>query len=547
MAPVRRKWRPTLSMIVFVVLATVTMLPLIGLFFFRLYENQLIHQTESELIAQTAAIAAVYAREVEAEPAARALTRLVGSQAPGRDEYRSLAAREQARRVPVGGYHPIEPDLDLAGNDILPRRPDAREPAVPADSVFTAVGTRLAPIIAATQDITLAGFRILDPNGTVIAGREELGRSLAHVEEVATALRGRYGNALRVRISNSPPPPLYSWSRGTGIRVFVAMPVMVGETVAGVVYASRTPSNVFKHLYAERRKVVFAGAMIALVTALIGFVFSRTITRPIHALIAQTQVIGHGEQTLPAPLKHYGTREIASLSQSFQDMAQRLSERSAYISTFATHVSHELKSPLTSIQGAAELMKDAGPAMSEDQRQRFLGNIIDDTHRLTRLLERLRELARADNPEKAGTVTLQAVADLVRGGFPGLDLVVEGEPGTELGLSSDNALIVFSHLADNALRHHAGRLNISAERAGDALRLVVSDDGDGIAEGNRARIFDAFFTTRRESGGTGMGLGIVQSMLNSHDGAIDLLPSGKGTAFEITLPWIGSGRDGMPA
>lgn len=547
MPPVRRKWRPTLSMIVFVVLATVTMLPLIGLFFFRLYENQLIHQTESELIAQTAVIAAAYAREVEADPAARGLAKPADPHVPTRSEYRSFAAREQALRAPVGGYHPIEPSLDLAGNDVLPRRPDAREPAAAAEPAFTAIGTKLAPIVAATQDVTLAGFRILDPNGRVIAGREELGRSLAHVEEVATALRGRYGNALRVRISNSPPPPLYSWSRGTGIRVFVAMPVMVGEAVAGVVYASRTPSNVFKHLFAERRKVAFAGVTIVLATALIGFVFSRTITRPIHGLIAQAHVIGRGEQAQPPALKHYGTREIASLSQSFLDMAERLSERSAYVRTFATHVSHELKSPLTSIQGAAELMKDAGPAMSEEERQRFLGNIIDDAHRLTRLLERLRELARADNPEKAGTVTLQEVADLIREGFPALDVAVEGETGTVLGLSTDNALIVFSHLADNALRHHAKTLSIAIERAGDALKLVVSDDGDGIAESNRARVFDPFFTTRRESGGTGMGLGIVQSMLRSHEGAIALLPSENGVRFEITLPGAGSGRDGMPA
>ncbi|RDJ25491.1 HAMP domain-containing protein [Bosea caraganae] len=545
MAPVRRKWRPTLSMIVFVVLVTVTMLPLIGLFFFRLYENQLIHQTESELIAQTAAIAAIYAREVEADPAARALARPAGSQAPTRDEYRSLAAREQAMRTPVGDYHPIEPSLDLAGDDILPRRPDAREPAKPADPAFLAIGARLAGIVTATQDVTLAGFRILDPNGTVIAGREELGRSLADVEEVATALRGRYGNALRVRISNSPAPPLYSWSRGTGIRVFVAMPVMVDQAVAGVVYASRTPNNIFKHLFAERRKVIFAGLAIALVTALIGFVFARTITRPIHGLIAQTQAIGHGERAQEPPPAHYGTREIASLSQSFHEMAERLSERSAYISTFATHVSHELKSPLTSIQGAAELMKDSSASMSEEQRQRFLGNIIDDTHRLTRLLDRLRELARADNPQMAGSTTLQAVVGLVRDAFPALIITVEGEPESVLGLSPDNALIVLSHLADNAQRHNAKNLRIAARQVNDRLELRVSDDGDGIAASNRGRIFDPFFTTRRESGGTGMGLGIAQSMLRSHDGAIALEPSEAGTAFTIRLPWAGCG--GMPA
>ena len=103
-----------------------------------------------------------------------------------------------------------------------------------------------------TQKVTLAGFRILDPHGTVIAGRRETGMSLAHIEEVAAALQGRYRGALRVRISGQPPPPIYSISRGTGLRVFSAMPVIVDNHVAGVIYASRTPSNIFRHLYEER-------------------------------------------------------------------------------------------------------------------------------------------------------------------------------------------------------------------------------------------------------------------------------------------------------
>lgn len=95
---------------------------------------------------------------------------------------------------------------------------------------------------------------------------------------------------------------------------------------------------------------------------------------------------------------HHGTRELAMLSQGFLDMAERLYDRTDYIATFAAHVSHELKSPLSSIQGAAELLRDAADEMSERERQKFLDNVIADAQRLTALVERLRELARADNP-----------------------------------------------------------------------------------------------------------------------------------------------------
>jgi signal transduction histidine kinase len=524
-AQIRQKWRPTLSMIVFGVLATVMALPLIGLFFFRLYENQLIRQTEAELIAQTTVLAAIFARDVAETPTALSLAR-------------PIPAAGQARRTSVGEYHPIEPALDLAGDEILPRRPAARDAGIAPDPAVQAIGTRLAGIAAATQDVTLAGFRLLDANGVVIGGRDEMGRSLAHVEEVAAALEGRYGNAMRVRISSSPAPPVYSMSRGTGIRVFVAMPVVLGDKVAGVVYASRTPGNVIKHLFGERRKVALAAASIILATALIGFLFSRTITRPIHGLAAQALAMGRDGPAAP-PMKHQGTREIASLSQSFITMAEQLSERSAYISTFAAHVSHELKSPITAIHGAAELLKDArlsGPPMTDEQTLRFLENILGDTQRLTLLLARLRDLAEADYPAKAGTTTLDLVVSQVQDAFPSLSISIAGDAAVPVAMSQENAVIVLSHLADNAARHEARHLRVNPRLAQDRLIIEVSDDGHGVSDNNRARIFDPFFTTRRESGGTGMGLGIVRSMLKSHGGSIAFRPASHGAAFELDLP-----------
>ena len=74
----------------------------------------------------------------------------------------------------------------------------------------------MMPDLVATQNVTLAGFRLLDPNGIVIAGREEIGLSLAHLQEVAEALQGRFSGVLRVRISKHDQPSLYSISRGTG-------------------------------------------------------------------------------------------------------------------------------------------------------------------------------------------------------------------------------------------------------------------------------------------------------------------------------------------
>jgi signal transduction histidine kinase len=519
-----RKWRPSLSLVVFLVLTAVLSLPLFSLYFLKVYQNQLIQQTEAELIAQSAALSAVFHREIEtAIPSGTALGKTVAPE-PQKPEGEP--------------YQPIWPRLELANQNVLPPRPDARAAVAPADPAYVALGARMTPDLIATQNITLAGFRLLDPHGTVIAGREEVGLSLADLPEVAEALQGRFSGVLRTRISKHEAPPLYSSSRGTGVRIFTAMPVIVRDQVAGVVYASRTPSSVFKHLYEQRGKVILAVLSMIVPTLLIGFLFHRTITEPMRELIERTDLVGNGDRRALGPLKRHGTSEFARLSQSFLEMARRLNTRSSFISTFATHVSHELKSPLTSIQGAAELLREDvdAPDMDDDDRRKFLDNIIADTGRLSEMSSRLRDFARAENPVAVGATKPSATIAALRSTFASLHVRASGDLDTPMRIAEENAAIVFSNLADNAGRHGSSLLDISARRDGDLLRIKVADNGEGVSPNNRGQIFDSFFTTRRDSGGTGMGLAIVRAMLDAHGGAIRLLDSEQGTAFELTLP-----------
>jgi signal transduction histidine kinase len=518
------KWRPSLSLVVFLVLASVLALPLLSLYFLKVYQNQLIQQTEAELIAQSAALAAVFRREVEtAIPQGTPL---------------GMRIAPADQKSPEEPYQPIWPKLELANQSVLPPRPQARAASAPADPAYLALGARMMPDLLATQNVTLAGFRLLDPNGIVIAGREEAGLSLAHLPEVAEALQGRFRGALRQRISKHDQPALYSMSRGTDVRVFTAMPVIARDQVAGVIYASRTPSNVFKLVYEQRGKAALAILFMIVPTLLIGLLFHRTITEPMRELIERTKPIGRGDRTALRPLRRHGTREFARLSQSFLEMARRLNTRSSFISTFATHVSHELKSPLTSIQGAAELLRDDvdAPSMDDEDRRKFLDNIIADAGRLTKISLRLRDFARAENPVAVGAATLSGTLAALRPGFAALDIRASGELDTPTRMSEENAAIILSNLADNAVRHGSSRIDISATQKGNLLLVTLSDNGEGVSPNNRAHIFDSFFTTRRESGGTGMGLAIVRAMLDAHGGTIRLLDSDQGTAFQLAIP-----------
>jgi signal transduction histidine kinase len=197
-----------------------------------------------------------------------------------------------------------------------------------------------------------------------------------------------------------------------------------------------------------------------------------------------------------------------------------------------------LKSPLTSIQGAAELLRDDvdAPDMDDEDRRKFLDNIIADTDRLAKISIRLRDLARAENPVAVGAARLTDTIAALRSAFASLDMRAGGELDTPMRISEENASIIFSNLADNAMRHGSTSFDLSALRQEDLLLVKVSDNGEGVSGNNRAQIFDSFFTTRRDSGGTGMGLAIVRAMLEAHGGTIRLMDSETGTAFELKIP-----------
>lgn len=522
-------FRPRLRTVLLVVNLAVVALPLGGIFFFRIYENQLVRQTEGELISQAAVIAAAYRQKI-------------AEYQPDRQDY-GIALSELP--PPVDDYYtPITPQIDFAKNELLPPRPDGLISDILADPMAAAIGESMSGILVDAQKTTLAGMKLLDFNGVVIAGRHNLGESFVHIHEVERARLGLYTSVIRQRFSNKPAP-LASISRGTGIRVFIAMPVIQGDRLWGIVYLSRTPRNVFKHLYDELDKVIFAALTILGLTFLLVFLTAFTISRPIHQLIARTRLVSGGIHKAMQPLEKPGTREMELLSRSFADMARSLHERSQYIRDFATHVSHEFKTPLTAIQGAAELLHEHFDEMSAEEKNRFLQNIVADSERLKLLVTGLLELARADNAEPSvEPLDVARALRAMKTKFDEHDIMIIGgdAQAASIGMSSDNFDMIFSNLLENSRQHGATGVRIDIARNGDRVEIGFADDGTGIPAANRQQVFTPFFTTRREQGGTGLGLGIVKSILDAHKGQIELADGETGTKFIMTLPV--AARDG---
>ncbi|MBL1264554.1 sensor histidine kinase [Candidatus Methylomicrobium oryzae] len=522
-----------LRTILLCVMLMVLVLPLGGLYFFRIYENELVQQTERELIAQAAALSAGYRQLLrnldKAEPYGRLLEKNTGS----------LAYAGTYPIPPDAPYTPIFPGLSLF-DPIQPPRPLAKPAQAPSDELARRAGMLLRPILQDTQQITLSGIRLLSPNGVVIAGREEVGLSLAQIPEVAEALQGRYAGVIRQRISDEPPPPLYSISRGANIRVFIAFPVLENGRLQGVFYLSRTPDNILKHLYAVKGRVLLAGIGLLAIVIMIVTLASSAIARPIRELILQTEKVKSGEQKVIESLQNPATIEIARLSESFADMSRALSERTDYIRRFATHVSHEFKTPLTSIQGALELLQDHAETMPEERRQRFIANLLADTYRLRQLVNRLLELAHADalRPSRQVFCNLPEVIDPLKHRYAerGLQIELDTAPVQSLAVAPEVLEAVFVNLFENSLQHGATQLQIRSERRAEALRIGLQDNGTGISRENRGKIFTPFFTTRRNAGGTGLGLEIVASLLKAYGAEIELGECLEGALFWVCLP-----------
>jgi signal transduction histidine kinase len=513
-----RMW-PVLRLrtIMFGLLLVVAALPGVAAIMLRVYENALVRRTEAELIAQGSALAAIASLESAGKDSA--------PDTPFNEPY---DADERA----------ISTSIDLRSSPILPERPDAQPTRAAADADAARTARMMAPVIAQTRHATLAAILLLDRQGVILNGRDA-GRSLAALPEVRAALAGRPATVLRHNGAYSRPFPLEWVSRATDIRLHHARPVIVGGQVVGVVLVSRSPRALFRGMYEDRGKIAAGTAAIFLFLLAMTALLGRTIVRPIEALSRATRALTEGRSADP-PAPTLRVQEIDSLIRDFATMAAAIEARSHYLRDFAAALAHEFKTPLTGLSGGIELLQDHSDAMSQTERGQLLTNMAGDTERLNRLISRLMELARADMQRVSGGVQcdLRSVLARLADGLSGDGLSVGWASGTDLPdpvIAAPALETVLTTLIDNARAAGAGLVSIDVACDGKAVTIAVTDDGSGISASDRARIFEPFFTSKRESGGTGLGLPIARALIEGNRGSLMLDPTAPATRFVIRL------------
>ena len=294
---------------------------------------------------------------------------------------------------------------------------------------------------------------------------------------------------------------------------------------------------------------VTAAIVLAVVLAL---AFGIWLTRPLQRL--ETAIIGLGENRLDQPIAIEGPADLQLVGQRLEWLRLRLVELDADKSRFLRHISHELKTPLASLREGVSLLEDGvAGELSDNQKEvakilrhntGVLQGQIEDLLRFNAAAFEARQLRR-EKTDLIQLVESQVEAQRLQWMARGLQVRIEGQ-AVHMEVDPEKIGTALGNLISNAIRFSPlqGVLHIKLVQLVDKVHIDLHDEGPGIAEADRARVFEPFFRGERQPldaiRGSGIGLSIVHEYISAHGGRIDLLPATNGAApgahFRIELP-----------
>ena len=332
-----------------------------------------------------------------------------------------------------------------------------------------------------------------------------------------------------------------------GDTVFQAQPLStINELTPVVVLADQVSSRPF----GDSSGAVLAAAILALVVAaLIAAYLARRMTRPLAAMEATAGRIAAGDLSARVDTEHVADDELGSLAKEINAMAEKLDASRGHERAFLLSVSHDLRTPLTSIRGYAEAILD-GTVHDEDAQLRAAEVIASESRRLERLVADLLDLARLDTHQfslRPQPIDAQNVVEETVDAFRpaatdlGLGLTTDAPADPVAAFADPQRLAqIVANLVENALKYASTRVTVGVRTVGDRIEVRVDDDGPGIAPTDLPHVFERLYTSRTAPGrivGTGIGLAIVHELAAAMGGEAHVEPvDAEGTRFVVTIP-----------
>lgn len=388
------------------------------------------------------------------------------------------------------------------------------------------------------QDVDLHVY-ITDRKGTVIFDSHKgkaAGSDYSRWNDVHLALLGRYGSRTSRLQKDDPASSV----------MYVAVPVIVRGRTIGVLSVGKptTPSDLF--VAASKRRILIGGIAVCLAVLIATAVVSGMVTRPIKRLTEYALSVKEGKRTR---LPDLGTSEIMQLGAAFDEMRDAL-EGKQYVEHYVQTLTHEIKGPLSAIQGAAELMEDE--AMEPQKRLRFLTNIGSESKRIRTLVDKLLLLSSLES-RKVGADSerldmKEIIADVLEGMTPvfekkriRLDQASSGDttfPGEEF---------LVRHAVVNILQNAAeftptgGAISVTTTESGNSgVVVTVEDSGPGIPSFALDKVFERFYSLKRPDTGkksSGLGLSLVRLIMTLHNGSVRIRNrDAGGAAADLEFP-----------
>ncbi len=370
--------------------------------------------------------------------------------------------------------------------------------------------------------------------------------------QVATGL-ANYELPSALRPADIDPVALLAGEEVSGRRgstVFLAIPTAtrVRNTTLVVVATDRVDLTV---LHDALPLMLLAGFLVLALVAFFSIWLARRLTRPIHVIERAAAQLATGDLSARAEVPPATDGELAALAQALNEMAAQLEQARGSEHAFLLSISHDLRTPLTSIRGYAEALADGTLDDADPTDRKRAATIIgSEGRRLERLVRDLLELARLDARQFSLTPRACDATEVVRDAAEafrpqahelGVELNVVSGGVLAVDLDPERLAQVAANLIENALKYAASRVEVYVAPQSDGhIAIVVADDGPGIPADQAARVFERLYTVRETPGrsvGTGLGLAIVRELAAAMGGTarVEDAPGG-GTRFVVSLP-----------